>query len=140
MVCVLTAAEQDRRHRLLLGSVDYVLAAVIINGHDLQYASAEMKNKENVVLAAVQQDGVALHHASEEMKNNENVVLAAVQQNGVALQYASEEMKNTNAAVQQNGLHSSTPLRRRQQKAKPCCFGTSLFWLRVGLSSSFSAA
>ena len=131
MVWVLTAAEQDRRHRLLLGSVDYVLAAVISNGHDLQYASAEMRNNKTVVEAAVQTSGLALAYASEEMKNSKTVVLAAVQQDGHALFHGSREMKNTEtvvlAAVRQDG----SALVYASEELKTVFFITQLYLARA---------
>ena len=65
-----------------------VLAAVKLNGLQLQFASDQLKSKREVVLVAVENNGWALQYAAVEFRKDFTVVLAAVRQKGTALKYS----------------------------------------------------
>ncbi|KAG2382282.1 hypothetical protein C9374_005484 [Naegleria lovaniensis] len=57
---------------------DVVLAAVLIDPKNLEYASARLQNNRDIVKAAVQSDVTSLKHASTELKNDKEILLIAL--------------------------------------------------------------
>jgi len=78
---------------------EVVLAAVVRDGHALEYAAEELKRDRLVVLAAVVQDANALRYAGEALKSDHQIVLMAVTQDGDTLEYASADLRNDRKIV-----------------------------------------
>jgi hypothetical protein len=78
---------------------EIVLAAVVVRGAALEFASAELRGSGRVVRAAVKQDGLALQFASESMRNDKEICDFAVNQCGLALQYVTEQVQNRKGIV-----------------------------------------
>ena len=72
---------------------DVALAAVTLDGYELQYVKDEFKADPDIVLAAVQHEGRALYYAASELKGDLEIVRAAVKQDWEALEYATPELK-----------------------------------------------
>jgi hypothetical protein len=53
-----------------------------------------------VIMAAVLKDGLQLEFASERLQDNYDIVFAAVSQNGHALRWASERLRRTHAIIE----------------------------------------
>lgn len=76
---------------------EFVMEQLEWGGMELEHASPELQDDEEVVLTAVQDTGEALQFASERLRGNKEIVLAAVKgEYGSAhvLQYATEDLKD----------------------------------------------
>ncbi len=62
-------------------------------GHNLKFASTELKDDLEVALEAVRKDGAALEHVSRRLRNDRRVVSAAVKSSGWALEFASKQLR-----------------------------------------------
>ena len=92
---------------LCIGIHDFVnkernktLDAVRRNGLNLEFASSEFQDDEEIVREAVRYSALVLQYASPRLQNDETTVLLAVKSQGDALQYASERLKDEFSIVQ----------------------------------------
>ena len=78
---------------------EFVMEQLEWEGMDLQYASQELQDDEDVVLAAIENshDGYALQFASERLRGNKEIVLAAIKKeygSASVLKFATENLKD----------------------------------------------
>ncbi len=78
---------------------EVILWAVKKNGHNLYYASDNLKADREVVLIAVSRSGRALQFASEKLRNDKELVLIAVRGSGYALSDASLTLRGDKDVV-----------------------------------------
>lgn len=85
--------------------IDVVRAATAVDVRNIRYASARLKNNEELAMELVQRKCSVLQYL-DEMRGNRNVVLAAIRQDGMAIQYAMPELWDNaeivEEAIQQN--------------------------------------
>ena len=86
---------------LIKHAPDVVDAIEIVQKDGLALRELDEKNNKFVVIEAVQRDGHELQYASGELRADRDVVLAAVNNNPFALQYASDELRADRAVVLQ---------------------------------------
>lgn len=72
---------------------DVMIAAILHDISNLQYASKALKDDYDFVLKAVKQNGYALQYASNTLQENYEIVIAAVKQNGCVLRNVSSKWK-----------------------------------------------
>jgi hypothetical protein len=90
---------------------DVVLAAVKQNGLALEFASEELKMREEVLEAALRQNGLALAFAGKYAKHCEDLVRIAVRQNPYALAFSNRcrHLQRPNAELPPLPVSSSAP-------------------------------
>lgn len=71
-----------------------IQAAVYEDPMAIQYASAFLKNDNDLARLVLEENGLGLQYLSPSIKDDEGWVKTAVEQNPLALQYASEKRKN----------------------------------------------
>ncbi len=76
----------------ILKDKEIVIASLVHNGGDLQYASKELRDDKEVVLKAVWNSGCALQMASKRLRNDIEVVNVAILSDPRAIAYASEDI------------------------------------------------
>jgi hypothetical protein len=72
---------------------EIVLAAVQINGLNLQYLNPEFKAKRKITIVALEQNGMALKYVDPCFKDDVEMALIAIKNNPDAIQYVSYEVK-----------------------------------------------
>jgi len=73
---------------------EFVIEMLGMTGHNLQYASDELKSDKEVVLAAVRNKIHAFRHAAISLKNDRDFVLQVVTIHGQGLLYANQVFLN----------------------------------------------
>lgn len=119
-----------------------VMAAVKINGYDLQFASKALRDEEDVALAAVENAGGAIQYGSENVKNKKNIFIAAVKNDGTALYHAPDKFqqdKDVALAGVKNNWRVIQYLPKHLQEDKDIIQTTknNLFELKDDLNSFF---
>lgn len=68
---------------------EQALEAVKKNGCELEFATPELQDDEEVVKAALNQNPFALQHASFRLQRDKNIVIPVIHRNGSAFEHAS---------------------------------------------------
>lgn len=80
-----------------------ILEEVEFNHFSIMNIPIEFKNNQNIIIAALLHDGLELQYASIKIRNMQNICFLAVQQNGTSLEFVEQKThKICMAAIMQN--------------------------------------